>query len=49
MGKNAIGIPLADVEVKLSQGDHGEILIKSPRMFTQYVAPFRFSRSITAG
>ncbi|RDL35780.1 Uncharacterized protein BP5553_06392 [Venustampulla echinocandica] len=34
---NAIGTPLADVKVKLSQGDRGEILIKSPRMFTHYL------------
>lgn len=30
--------------IKLSEGDHGEILFKSPFMFTQYVRPNLLAR-----
>ncbi|KAL4878097.1 hypothetical protein BJY04DRAFT_221453 [Aspergillus karnatakaensis] len=32
-----IGSPHADVEVKLSDGDEGELFVKSPRMFIRYL------------
>jgi malonyl-CoA/methylmalonyl-CoA synthetase len=31
-----IGVPLTGVSVKLSEGDHGEICIKTPLVFSQY-------------
>ncbi|KAJ5175402.1 uncharacterized protein N7482_001279 [Penicillium canariense] len=33
----AIGHPLHGVEAKLTEGDHGELLIKSPTMMTGYI------------
>lgn len=35
--QRCIGRPCNGVQVKLSEGDHGEILLKTPIMFTQYV------------
>ncbi|KAK5996040.1 Acyl-CoA ligase oryP [Cladobotryum mycophilum] len=34
--ENSIGVAGPGFEVKLSEGDHGEILVKSPFMFTHY-------------
>ncbi|KAL1862314.1 hypothetical protein Plec18167_000898 [Paecilomyces lecythidis] len=33
---NAIGRPVSNVEVKLSEGDHGEMRVKTPTMFLRY-------------
>lgn len=33
-----LGEPVPDVTIRLSEGDRGELLIKSPNMFTQYRA-----------
>ncbi|KAJ6000799.1 hypothetical protein N7481_001208 [Penicillium waksmanii] len=33
---NAIGKPISNVEVKLSEGDHGEMKVKTPTMFLRY-------------
>ncbi|KAI9367680.1 hypothetical protein BJX61DRAFT_551183 [Aspergillus egyptiacus] len=35
--ERCIGKPWSGVRVKLSEGDHGEILLKSPDMFTHYI------------
>ncbi|PQE06802.1 acyl- synthetase protein [Rutstroemia sp. NJR-2017a BBW] len=32
-----IGTPLPGITIKLSDGDHGEVLVKSPNMFIRYV------------
>jgi hypothetical protein len=39
--KGSIGKPLPGCVVKLSEGDRGEILVKSRTMFTQRVAMFQ--------
>ncbi|KAM4066050.1 AMP-binding enzyme [Hirsutella rhossiliensis] len=35
--KNSIGTPLPGIDVKLSEGDHGELRVKSPNMLTHYI------------
>lgn len=35
--KHSVGTPAPGVDIRLSEGDHGEILVKSPWMLTQYV------------
>jgi malonyl-CoA/methylmalonyl-CoA synthetase len=43
--KLCIGRPLPGVTINLSERDHGEILIKSPFLFSQYVSPCRSSNA----
>ncbi|KAE8389055.1 acetyl-CoA synthetase-like protein [Aspergillus alliaceus] len=33
----SIGVPLNGVSIKLSEGDHGEICVKTPLIFSQYI------------
>ncbi|KAE8344155.1 hypothetical protein BDV24DRAFT_160702 [Aspergillus arachidicola] len=35
--KHSVGIPYPGVSIKLSDGDYGEALVKSPMMFTRYL------------
>lgn len=35
--EGSVGMPMPGVEVRLSEGDEGEVLIRSPHMFSQYV------------
>ncbi|KND87442.1 Acyl-CoA synthetase family member 3, mitochondrial [Tolypocladium ophioglossoides CBS 100239] len=35
--EHSVGTPALGVDVKLSEGDHGEILVKSPWMLTHYI------------
>ncbi|KAL2004806.1 hypothetical protein VTN00DRAFT_3079 [Thermoascus crustaceus] len=36
--EGSVGVPMPGVEVKLSEGDEGEVLIKSPHMFSHYLS-----------
>ncbi|OBT53698.1 hypothetical protein VE04_06328 [Pseudogymnoascus sp. 24MN13] len=35
--KGSIGTPLPGITIKLSEGNHGEIYVKSPKMLTHYI------------
>ncbi|KAK4935524.1 hypothetical protein LTR10_023435 [Elasticomyces elasticus] len=35
--KGCVGLPVPGVELKLSDGDEGELLVKSPNMFAKYI------------
>ncbi|KAF2187687.1 acetyl-CoA synthetase-like protein [Zopfia rhizophila CBS 207.26] len=34
---DCVGMPVPGVELKLTEGDHGELLVKSPNMFSKYL------------
>ncbi|KAE8152784.1 hypothetical protein BDV25DRAFT_170018 [Aspergillus avenaceus] len=44
--ERCIGKPCRGVEVKLSEGDHGEILLKSDTMFTHYLGEEAATRAV---
>ncbi|POR37072.1 Acyl-CoA synthetase family member 3, mitochondrial [Tolypocladium paradoxum] len=43
--EHSVGTPAPGVEVKLSEGDHGEILVKSPWMLTHYIGDEEASKA----
>ncbi|KAB8233021.1 class I adenylate-forming enzyme family protein [Aspergillus alliaceus] len=46
IGERSIGVPLTGVSIKLSEGDHGEIRVKTPLVFSRYIGDPEATRAV---
>ncbi|ETI27264.1 hypothetical protein G647_09947 [Cladophialophora carrionii CBS 160.54] len=47
--KGCVGLPVPGVEVRLSEGDYGELLVRSPYMFSKYLFDVEATRKAHDG